>query len=118
MSPAEVDQITDIDKAIDAPRPLAARNGSFVQVNQPNVVLLTWKMAEDGDGTVMRFLETGGQASMVEVQAPYLDVESAWNSDALERKKSALATTGHGFTFPIQPFEILTVRLAGTGNVR
>ena len=118
MTPAEVDWITKQDKAIDTPRPLAAKQGSFVQVNQPNVVLMTWKMAEDGEGTIMRFLETGGQTSTVEVQAPYVDVKSAWSSDALERKQSALATTEHGFRFPIKPFEIVTVRLKGAGNVR
>jgi hypothetical protein len=118
MTPAEVDQITELDKAIDSPRPLAAMQESFVQVNQSNVVLVTWKMAEDGDGTIMRFLETGGQASMVEVQAPYLNVKSAWSSDAVERRKTALATTDHGFSFPIKPFAIVTVRLEGVGNVR
>jgi alpha-mannosidase len=118
MTPAEVDQITEEDKAIDSPQPLAAKEGSFVQVNQPNVVLVTWKMAEDGDGTIMRFLETGGQANTVDVRAPYFDVKSAWNADALERKRSSLITTEHGFSFPIKPFEIVTVRLEGTGNVR
>jgi len=118
MTPAEIDQITEEDKAVDSPRPLAASQGPFVQVNRPNVVLLTWKMAEDGDGTIMRFLETGGEANTVEVQAPNLDVKSAWNSDALERKQSALATTDHGFSFAVKPFEIVTVRVEGVGNVR
>ena len=118
MTPAEIDRITEQDKAIDSPRPLAAKQGSFLQVNQPNVVLVTWKMAEDGDGTIMRFLETGGQSSTVEVQATHFDVKSAWSSDALERKQSALATTEHGFSFPIKPFEIVTVRVEGSGDVR
>ena len=74
-------------------------------------------MAEDGDGTIMRFLETGGQASTVEVNASHFDVKSAWSSDALERKQSALTTTEHGFSFPIKPFGIVTVRLEGSGNV-
>lgn len=118
MTPAEVDWITDEDKSIDSPRPLAAKQESFLQINQPNVVLLTWKMAEEGDGTVMRFLETGGQAGTVDVQAPYFDVKSASSSNALEIKRSPLATTEHGFSFSIKPFEIVTVRLEGTGNVR
>ena len=62
MTPAEVDQITSQDKALNTPRPLDAAQGSFVKVDQPNVVLVTWKMAEDGKGTVMRFLEMGGEA--------------------------------------------------------
>ena len=117
MTPAEVDRISQQDKAIDSPRPLPATQESFVQVNQPNVVLVTWKMAENGEGTIMRFLEVGGRASTVGVQAAHLDVKWAWRSDALERNQSTLATTEHGFTFSIKPFEIVTVRLQGAGNV-
>jgi len=118
MTPAEVDQITSQDKALDSPRPLDAAQGSFVQVDQPNVVLVTWKMAEDGDGTILRFLEVGGQAKPVDVQIPRLDVKSAWSSDALERKQAALETSAHGFRFSVKPFQIVTVRLEGAGNVR
>ena len=102
---------------MDTPRPLDSAQGSFVQVDQPNVVLVTWKMAEDGDGTVLRFLEVGGQANSVEVQTPRLDVKSAWSSDALERKQAALETSAHGFRFSIKPFQIVTVRVDGSGNI-
>jgi len=54
-----VDQITSQDKAIDFARPLDSTHGSFVQVDRPQVVLVTWKRAEDGDGTVLRFVEVG-----------------------------------------------------------
>jgi hypothetical protein len=117
MTPPEVDQITSQDKALDSPRPLPAAQGSFIQVNQPNVVLVTWKMAEDGDGSILRLLEVGGQASTVDVQTPRMDVQSAWSSDALERKQTALETSAHGFRFSVKPFQIVTVRLEGTGNV-
>jgi alpha-mannosidase len=118
MTPAETDQITSQDKALATPRPLDGAQGSFVQVDQPNVVLVTWKEAEDGDGTVMRFLEVGGEAGTVNVQTPRLDVTSAWSSDAMERKQSALETSPHGFSFAVKPYQIVTVRLQGTGNVK
>jgi alpha-mannosidase len=118
MTPAEVDQITSQDKALDTPRPLDAAQGSFVKVDQPNVMLVTWKMAEDGHGTILRFLEVGGQPNTVDVQTPLVDVKSAWSSDALERKKAALETSAHGFRFPVKPFQIVTIRLEGEGNVR
>ncbi len=72
MSPLEKDHITSQDKAVDSPRPLPADQNSFLQVSQPDVVLVTWKVAEDGAGTVMRFLETGENQETVEVQAPLL----------------------------------------------
>ncbi|MGA3325120.1 MAG: polysaccharide lyase family protein, partial [Terriglobia bacterium] len=42
VTPAEVDQIIPQDKALDSPRPLDGAQGSFLQVDQPNVVLVTW----------------------------------------------------------------------------
>ena len=61
--------------------------GSFLKVDQPDVVLTTWKTAEDGTGTVLRFLEVGGKETSVEVQTPLLEVKAAWMSDALEKKR-------------------------------
>lgn len=116
-TPAEVDQITSQDKALDTRRPLEAEQGSFMQISQPDVVLVNWKMAEDGDGTILRFLEIGGESNTVEVQIPRVDVTAAWNSDALERKQAALETSSHGFRFSVKPFQIVTVRLEGGGNV-
>jgi alpha-mannosidase len=80
------------------------------------VVLETWKMAEDGQGTVLRFLEVAGKESAVEVQTPLLEVKSAWRSDALERKQGPLSVSSHGFGFSVKPFQIVTVRLEGSTN--
>jgi hypothetical protein len=113
MSPLEIDQITYQDKAVNGPRPLAAAQGSFLTVDQPDVVLVTWKNAEDGEGTVMRFLEVAGKPAEVSVDAPLLDVKAAYRADALERKQGPLTTTAHGFHFSVKPFQIVTVRVEG-----
>jgi len=54
----------------------------------------------------------------VDVHIPRVDVRSAWASDALERKQSALETSAHGFRFSVKPYQIVTVRLDGSGNVK
>jgi len=111
MSPLEVDQITSQDKAINSARPLDSAQASFLQVQPSGVVLETWKMAEDGAGTILRFLEIAGKESAVEVQTPLLEVKSAWMCDALERKQGPLSVSSHGFGFTVKPFQIVTVRL-------
>jgi alpha-mannosidase len=116
MSPLELDQITSQDKALNTPRPLDSAQGSFLQVNNPDVELVTWKMAEDGDGTILRFLEVAGRDSTVNVQTPLLEVKSAWMNDALERKQGPLAVSSHGFSFSVKPFQIVTVRLQGAAG--
>jgi hypothetical protein len=101
-----------------SPRPLDSAQGSFLQVNQPDVVLVTWKMAEDGDGTILRFLETAGQSSTLSVEFPLLNVESALTCNALEQNQQPLSVSPHGFGFSVKPFQIVTVRIKGVAAVR
>jgi len=111
MSPLEVDMITSQDKAINLAKPLDSAQAAFLEVRPSDVVLETWKMAEDGEGTILRFLEVAGKESTVEVESPLLEVKSASMCDALERKQETLSVSAHGFAFSVKPFQIVTVRL-------
>src|SRR5437762_9667447 len=62
----------------------------FLEVNRPNVLLLTWKEAEDDQGTILRFLEIGGEAGPAEITIPLLKVESAWRCNRSEEHTSEL----------------------------
>jgi alpha-mannosidase len=97
---------------------LSAGEGSFLNVDQPGVVLVTWKNAEDGDGMILRFLEVAGNPAEVNAEAPLLDVKAAWMADVLERKQGPLATSSHGFRFSVKPFQIVTVRLVGAASLK
>jgi len=117
-TPLETDRITSQDKAINLPRPLDSKQGSFLEVNRPNVLLLTWKEAEDDQGTILRFLEIGGEAGPAEITIPLLKVESAWRCNAMEANQLALQLVGdHGFKFDIKPHQIVTVRVKGTSTL-
>jgi hypothetical protein len=113
MTPLELDEITSQDKAFPPPAPLPSDQASFLESDQPNVALVTWKVAEDGDGMILRFVEVGGKAAAVNVRIPLLNTESAWNCNAMEQKGDALPISAHGFSFSIKPFQIVTVRLKG-----
>jgi alpha-mannosidase len=82
-------------------------------VAQSNVVLVNWKTAEDGHGTILRFLEVAGEAGIVDVQVPILQVRGAWMCNAVEENQQALTTTAQGLSFPVKPFQIVTVRVEG-----
>jgi alpha-mannosidase len=114
MSPLEIDEIKSQDKAITPPRPLAATEGSFLQVDQPNVVLVTWKRAEDEQGTILRFVEVNGQPNTVKVEVPTLNLQSGWVCNAMEKNQQPLAVSGRSLQFPVKPFEIVTIRVQGT----
>jgi hypothetical protein len=118
MSPIETNEITPQDKAISPPRPLASAESSFLEVDQPNVVLVTWKRAEDEQGTILRFVEVNGQPSTVKVEVPILDLQSGWICNAMEKNQQPLAVSGHNLQFPVKPFEIVTVRVQGTSALK
>jgi alpha-mannosidase len=112
MTPFETDEVTSQDKALDQPRPLDGKQGSFLDVQDPNVLLETWKTAEDGNGTILRFLDFGGTSRTVAVHTPLLQIDEVWQTDAVERngKRLAPADSG-GFRFTIHPHEIVTIRV-------
>ena len=82
-----------------------------METDNPAVVLVTWKRAEDEKGTIMRFVDTGGQAGTVNVSTPILNVEKAWLCTGMEENQQPLTVAGGGFSFNVKPFEIVTVRL-------
>ena len=114
MSPLEVNEIKAQDKAISPPRPLDSAEGSFLQVDEPNVVLVTWKRAEDDQGTILRFVEVDGKSGSVHVRLPILKLTSGWVCNAVEKNQERLPVSEHSFDFPVKPYGIVTVRLQGT----
>ncbi|MGH9446796.1 MAG: glycosyl hydrolase-related protein, partial [Terriglobia bacterium] len=115
MTPLETNVIIPNDKetGISRPQPLSSDEASFLQVSQPNVVLVNWKRAEDGHGTILRFLELAGAQGQVKVQIPILNVQQAWLCSAMEQNQEPLSTSAHGVVFPVRPFQIVTVRVIG-----
>jgi alpha-mannosidase len=114
VTPLEEDEIRSQDKALDLPRPLDSKAASFLSVDDPNLLLETWKPAEDGDGTILRFLDIGGAPRTVTISTPLVTIQKAFEADAVERNQKLLPLHGSdGFLLNVRPHEILTVRLTG-----
>jgi hypothetical protein len=132
VTPLEWDIITTQDKALGVPgasqagnpaqpsaaagtsssQQLGGTQGSFLDVQDPNVLLETWKPAEDGNGTIMRFVDLGGAERTVTVRTPFLHLGQISQTDAVERGQTALPVDGGDqFHFTIRPHEIVTVRV-------
>ena len=117
MTPLESDEITEQDKETNPPRPLDGKQGTFLEASDPNLFLEAWKPAEDGKGTILRFLDLGGEARSVTIQTPLWLLQEAWETDAVERNQKQLSLEGsHGVEFTIHPHEILTMRLVTSAN--
>src|SRR5208337_4260233 len=125
ITPLETDAVTGQDKAITnsvqpsempadagSQRSLDGKQGSFLKVEDPNVLLETWKPAEDGDGTILRFLDLGGAERTVTVRTPTLHLDRVSQTDAVERGRTAVPMVGDDqFHFTIHPHEIVTIRI-------
>jgi alpha-mannosidase len=76
-------------------------------------VLVTWKVAEDEMGTVLRFVEVGGMSGTATISTPLITAEPAWLCNAVEEDETPLEVSSQGVTVPFRPHQILTIRLQG-----
>jgi len=113
LTPLETDEIKYQDKSVNRPGPLDPVQGGLLNVDDPGVVLLTWKQAEDHNGYILRFLEIAGRPTTVSVSSPVLDIQSAWLCNAMEENQQSLAVSEKGARFSVKPYEIVTVRVQG-----
>ncbi len=87
------------------------RQASFCGLDQANVLLTTIKRAEDGQGLIVRLIETDGQATTATLTLPAVTIEKAWLTNPVEENQSELSCTEHSVTVPAKAFGITTVRL-------
>ncbi|HWA93370.1 MAG TPA: polysaccharide lyase family protein [Terracidiphilus sp.] len=113
-TPMEENQIRSQDKAIEQPEPLSGTQSSFLTVDDPDLLVDTWKPAVDGNGTILRLIDLGGQTRTVTVHVPVISIEKAVLTDAVERDKTPITTDdAHTFKVDVKPHQIVTVRLIG-----
>jgi len=86
---------------------------SFCQVDAPNVELLTLKAAEDGDGTIVRLIETMGRETTATVTLPHMSILHAWETNLVEENERLLVCAPHAVQTALRPFAIRTLRLQG-----
>jgi alpha-mannosidase len=88
---------------------------SFVQIGADNVVLSALKRAEDDNSLILRFYEWEGRESDVTVQLPR-DVQSAEETDLMERPIGNLSMHAGVVTVPTKPYEIKTIKVRFTAE--
>lgn len=118
VTPLEEDEITTQDKAFDLACPLDGKQASFLTTDDPDLMLDTWKPAEDGNGTILRFIDLGGEARQITV-APLFAISEVFETDAVERNHGRLPVEGKNrFQINVHPHEILTIRLSSESLLR
>jgi len=84
---------------------------SFCQIDKPNVLLLTLKQAENGNGLIVRLMETGGKDTTVAVRVPFISISEAYETNLVEENERLLLVQKHEVTVPIKAFGIATIRV-------
>ena len=117
-TPFEYDFVQTQDKAIDIDSPLSGKEGSFLQTGDPDLLLDTWKPAEDGQGTILRFLDLGGKARTVTITMPVFTLTRVIETNAVEHDQNPIPLSSpHSFPLAVRPHQILTVRVFTTPDV-
>ncbi len=111
MTPLERGELLPTDKRGNPPRRLTTAPTSFLEVDAADVVVVNWKAADDGNGTILRLLETGGQATTAHLKFPLFPLEKAWLASAAEENLRPLAVDGQSVEVTLAPHQIVTARI-------
>ncbi len=107
MTPLEA---TELPASI-GPSRLPLTGAGLLEVDNPSVVVSTWKMAEDGGATVLRLQETAGTTAHLRVRSDYFNFVHAWKATALEDQLSEIPVRDGAIELALEPFETLTLRV-------
>jgi alpha-mannosidase len=112
-TPLERTLVKSQDKAAPTVNPLPASRMSFLETSDSSVLLSAWKQAEEGEGSVLRFIELGGGASArtVRVSSPLFGSFLKRTCNAVEDCEQAGAGGQSNFNFNTGPRQILTFKL-------
>jgi len=118
MTPMESGQLLIEDKVGNPERPLQPIPTSYLELDKENVVVENWKAAEDGRGTILRLLETGGRRVSVRLNFPLFDLRRAWIASGAEQDRQEITVAGHLLETTLNPHEIVTLRILASGTHR
>lgn len=112
MTPLEVDQVGASTIPGNWPGKLPKDEASLLEVSNPSIAVSTWKLAEDGQGSILRLQETAGKPQSVGIRSAYLRMDQVWRCSLLEDNLQELNKIDrHSFEVEVKPFEIVTLRL-------
>jgi len=90
---------------------LAPDTMSFCSVDKPNVLLTTLKRAEDGNGIIIRLIETQGKATTACITVPHIAVAEAMITNLVEENKGQAVFAKHEVQVNLRAFGITAVRI-------
>lgn len=84
---------------------------SFLQIDNPQAILLAFKHAENGDGFVLRLWNCEGTPTTAKVVFPEFKILSAHSADIVEGKGEAIPHAESSLDIPLRGYDIVTAVL-------
>jgi alpha-mannosidase len=112
-SPLEIEKTTAADKHGSPPETMSATAAGFIDIDSPDVVLSTWKAAEDGDGYILRFYNTTDRPVTAQVRFPEMQFEAVRHTNAVEVNQEPLTVQQSGIPLALKPHGIYSLRITG-----
>ena len=106
-----MNHVVSQDKVGDPERPLPPEGRGFLETTGDDVALVTWKQAEDGNGSILRLREIGGKPASTVVHFPHSNISSAHLCSGVEDNQQNLPVADNSVKLSFRPFEVLTVRV-------
>jgi hypothetical protein len=113
MRAPELDYVVSQDKVGDPPRPLPAEGQGFLETAGQDVALITWKLAEDGNGTIIRLQETAAKAAHTSLHFLHAGIKSAQLCSGVEDNLQNIPVEDDTIPLSLKPFEVATIRVVG-----
>jgi alpha-mannosidase len=87
----------------------------LVSCDANNVVIETIKLAEDGNGMIVRLYECKRERRTVSIKTLF-PISSACTTNLLEENQETLDFSGKQLNFNIKPYQIITIRIVLENN--
>jgi len=110
LTPLETGELTRNDK-VGLRGSLPATPASFLGLDGDGAELETLKPAEDGEGYIVRLLETAGHEGKVRLSSRLLEFSRAWLSNAAEDNLREIPVSKNAVEVALSPYAIVTLRL-------
>ncbi len=111
MRPPELDYVVGQDKVGNPPRPLPPEGEGFVETSGQDIALITWKLAEDGKGMILRLQETAGKPADTVLHFLHAGIQSAQLCSGVEDNLQNLPVENNSIPLSLKPFEVVTIRV-------
>ncbi len=86
-------------------------SAGFLSIDNPGVVLTAWKLAEDGNGSILRLDDISGKGEAVHIGSSFFRIDHAWRTNLLEENQAVMPTDAGAIDVHVPAFGIVTVRI-------